>query len=82
MYRNNKDGRYFEVGPLLSRIQSSSRTDSFYGVDAADPFFSSSTLDPKQTGLAFGFGSYVLGTENFGVTMGFRMAYLMTDLFS
>lgn len=79
MYRNNNDGKYFEVGPVLSNIRKVNRSDSYYG-SGTDPNFSISDINSLQYGLSFGFGAYFLGSDNFGVTGGLRISYLLSDL--
>jgi hypothetical protein len=81
MYRNNKDGTYFEVGPVISSIKSASRFDDFK-IPSTDLNFDTDQLTSMQTGLALGFGSYIMGTDNFGITAGFRMSYMFSDLIS
>lgn len=79
LYRNNNEGKYFEIGPMISSLRSTSRTDSYY-LGGADPNFSIADVNPLQYGLTLGFGGYFVGTDNFGITGGIRISYLMTDL--
>lgn len=79
MYRNNEEGKYFEVGPVISKIRSVNRSDSFYS-SGVDPNFGMDDVNPLQYGLSVGFGAYFMGTENFGVTGGLRITYLASDL--
>ncbi len=76
MYRNNNNGKYFEVGPIISNVRSANRT--IEGVN--DPLFDMSALNKIQTGITIGFGAYFFGTENFGVTSGVRISYMASDL--
>lgn len=78
MYRNNKDGKYFEVGPIISNMRSVGRKVE----DVMDPNFDLDKVNKMQAGVTLGFGAYFLGTENFGVTGGLRISYMATDLFS
>lgn len=78
MYRHNNDGRYGEIGPQVTIISSSSRTDDFSGATA----FDQSHFEKFMVGMSAGFGAYVMGTENFGITAGFRFSYMFTDLIS
>jgi hypothetical protein len=77
MYRNNKDGHYVEIGPMLSTISHAKVTDDLPLSPAQDDY----AHDFMRTnfGLAFGFGGYLIGTQNFGITMGFRATYSLTD---
>jgi hypothetical protein len=78
LYRHNNDGRYVEIGPTYSTISKMTMTDSrFEVIDGfADDYASSGYM-----GLAFGFGGYVMGTDNFGITMGVRFNYALGDAF-
>lgn len=78
MYRHNNEGRYVEIGPSYSTVSKLSMTDSHFTVvdGVADKYKSSGYM-----GLAFGFGGYVMGTENFGITMGVRFHYALGDAF-
>jgi hypothetical protein len=81
MYRHNEDGRYFEIGPTISNMLSTSRSDNKLpgGIDNA---FTKDAVNPMQIGFTIGFGAYFLGTDNFGITSGVRVTYLATDLIS
>lgn len=79
MYRSNSEGKYFEIGPMLSKIRSAKRTDSYYA-SGTDESFGMDDVNPLQYGLSVGFGAYFLGTDNFGITGGLRISYLFSDL--
>lgn len=79
MYRNNNDGKYFEIGPIMSKIRSIERDDSFY-FSGTDSNFGLDDLNATQFGLSLGFGAYFMGTENFGITGGLRLSYMFSDL--
>ncbi len=81
MYRHNSDGRYFEVGPLVSNMMSVERGDSKI-VGGKDLDFTSDMVNKIQAGFVFGFGAYFIGNENFGITSGLRISYIATDLIS
>ncbi len=81
MYRNNSNGSYFEIGPVISTIRSVNRTDDFLS-STTDSNFDLDKVNTLQTGIVFGFGSYFVGTDNFGVTGGFRISYMFSDLIS
>lgn len=79
MYRMNNEGRYFEIGPKLSLNRGGKNTND----DPSDPYSDvSSLLNGNSYGAAIGFGNYFFGTENFGITLGLRIAYDFTDLFN
>lgn len=78
MYRNNKEGKYFEIGPIVSNLRSvESKVEGIM-----DSNFDFDKVNKLQAGVAIGFGAYFIGTENFGVTGGLRISYMTTDLFS
>lgn len=79
MYRHNKNGSYFEIGPKLSLIKSSYNN---FDLNTFAPMFSPDQVVPQLTSLAVGFGSYFIGTENFGVTGGLRMSYSFNNIIS
>lgn len=79
LYRHNSDGRYMEIGPQYSVINSASGTNDIANpneVDIKENFISG------YTSILFGFGSYFLGTENFGLTIGARFTYSLNDIIS
>lgn len=79
MYRNNNEGRYFEIGPYMSLISNGSFSDSHANETNKDV---TPQLQKNGYGLALGFGAYMLGTENFGITFGARFNYQISDLVS
>jgi len=78
MYRHNRDGRYVEIGPKLSLISNSKRTDNY----ELAPAFDQSYFNKNTLGMTFGFGAYMMGTENFGITAGARLGFTFSDLIS
>lgn len=79
MYRHNNDGRYVEIGPQFSLIKSVSGTDDYPG-NTFSSIDLKEQMAPNFTSVVFGFGSYLIGTENFGITTGIRIGYSLTDL--
>ncbi|CAG5080394.1 hypothetical protein [Parvicella tangerina] len=79
MYRNNSEGKYFEVGPILSSVRSVERGDSFF-LSGNDAGFGMDDINKLQYGVSLGFGAYFMGTDNFGITGGLRISYMMSDL--
>ncbi len=78
MYRNNNEGKYFEIGPIISNLRSVNKTVE--GVD--DINFDITKVNKIQSGIALGFGAYFMGTDNFGITGGVRISYMASDLIS
>lgn len=81
MYRHNNDGRYVEIGPQFSLVQNVSATDNYPG-GTFTTIDLKSQLAPSLVSAVFGFGSYLIGTENFGMTTGIRLMYSFSDLMS
>ena len=79
MYRNNNEGRYFEIGPVLSLIRSGNQSDEFLRYTNAD---ASDSWTKNGYGVAMGFGAYLFGTDNFGITFGARFNYMISDAIS
>lgn len=78
LYRYNSEyGSYMEVGGQLSKIKSVSETGRPTAM--VDP---QSHMVEKFYGVIFGFGSYMLGTNNLYLTAGFRFMYGVNDLIS
>ena len=78
LYRNNKEGKYFEVGPIVSSIKSPTATEE--GIPLSS--FDMSMVNKIQSGVSVGFGAYFMGAGNFGITGGVRISYMASDLFS
>ena len=77
MYRNNKDGRYSEIGTSIESLLNSSRTD-----ENSQPAIDLERFNKTQLNVVAGFGAYLLGSENFGITTGIRISYGIKDIFS
>lgn len=80
MYRANKNGTYFEVGPqwsTYSTIKFSDNGGTIFNEDAVADMITKSNF-----GMAIGFGGYIFGTDNFGVTTGLRFNYMFNDMAS
>ena len=78
MYRFNKEGRYSEIGTSFETLLSCSRTDENNSVSQ----ISKEDLIQQWPSIVGGFGAYLLGTENFGITTGIRISYGLSDLIS
>lgn len=78
MYRHNKEGRYSEIGTSIETILNVNRKDEIdnFAVITKNDF------TKTETNLVAGFGAYLLGSENFGITTGVRISYGLNDLFS
>lgn len=79
MYRHNNDGRYMEIGPAYSLVKKASGTNT-YETNADGTI--KDNLISSYTSMVLGFGSYFMGTENFGITLGARFSYTFNDLIS
>lgn len=79
LYRNNKDGRYLEFGPSYSLVRNATGTNT---LESHNDGVIRDNLINGYTSLIFGFGTYFLGTENFGITLGARFSYTFNDLIS
>ncbi|HLN52714.1 MAG TPA: hypothetical protein VK212_03330 [Lentimicrobium sp.] len=80
MYRYNNRGTYFEVGPqytITSKVTFSDEGDVTLGIYKPEE-----VIDKNYYAIAAGFGGYIFGTDNFGVTMGIRANYTITDIAS
>lgn len=79
LYRNNNNGGYVEIGPSVSLIKSATHSDDFMRFSEADAI---DNWNKTNYGVVFGFGAYMFGTENFGITMGARFNYIVSDAIS
>lgn len=77
-YRHNKNGSYFEIGPQLSRIKSVRESHS--GMSGGEN--TTENFEDQYFSAVLGFGGYLIGTENIGLTMGFRFSYSFQDVLS
>ena len=77
MYRRNKNGSYLEFGPCISFLQS-----PYFKDGANDYIMGANNFNLNNQGLVLGFGSYIVGTENFGITSGIRITHYLSDLLS
>ena len=80
MYRHNENGKYMEIGPVLSSVSSPQKTDTYSHPDQID--FGSDHVNTPLMGATLGFGNYMMGTDNFGVTFGARISVWFSDLIS
>lgn len=80
MYRANKNGTYFEIGPQWSTYSTVKYSDT--GGDHVSPNAIGDYVNKSNFGMAVGFGGYIFGTDNFGVTTGIRLNYMFNDLAS
>lgn len=80
MYRSNRKGTYFEVGPqwsTITKVDFSDNNISFPSTSTPDDIINKSMFS-----IALGFGGYVFGTDNFGITTGIRLNYTLNDIAS
>lgn len=78
LYRYTKGGSYFEFGPQMSQVSKVNYTDD--GGDFMSPTKPEEMINKNLYSLVLGYGGYVFGTDNFGVTTGFRVSYNLTDI--
>jgi hypothetical protein len=82
LYRHNKDGRHFEIGPVYNIVKKASVSNDNAENTLNDGTDIKSNLSPNFMSMLFGFGGYFMGTENFGITFGARFTYGLGDLIS
>lgn len=80
MYRTNRNGTFFEIGPQWSRYSKVKYTDE--GGDFISPTLPADVINSSNFGITAGFGGYIFGTDNFGVATGLRFNYMIADLAS
>lgn len=80
MYRLNRNGTYFEIGPQLSTVSKVKYSDE--GGDFISPDKPADVINKSYYAVALGFGGYIFGTDNFGVTTGLRLNYTLNDIAS
>ena len=81
MFRYNTETMsYFEAGYVISMY--SKGTETLDGPLVGGVTDISSHLSPKNGGLVLGFGSYVWGKNNFGISAGLRVRYDLDDAFA
>jgi hypothetical protein len=82
MFRYNTETMsYFEAGYVMSMTSEATETleGPYAALGSADI---SDQLTPKMGGLVLGFGSYVWGYNNFGISAGLRVRYDLDDAFA
>ena len=71
---NSSNGSYFEIGGQYSMVQGIEENNFMGNIDAIDNF------DQHYWSAILSFGGYMMGWENFGISMGFRFAYSFEDI--
>lgn len=79
MYRKTLNASYFEIGPQYSMITKTRGSDNFTQTKNVDI---SENLVKSYYSAVMGFGGYLMGTENFRVTIGLRFSYALNDIIS
>lgn len=79
MYRRVKNASYFEIGPQFSTVKKAVGSDDFTNSKNIDI---SDNLVKTYFSGAIGAGALLAGTENFRITLGFRVMYAFDDLIS
>ena len=77
MYRLNSEGRYFEIGPQISLLKSATEVNEDPDIGSLDAL---PLMAENYTSVVLGFGSYMMGSDNFGITLGARIKYALTDV--
>jgi len=72
---NNSSGSYIEVGGQYSMVQSIEENIFIGNVTRA-----TENYDKHYWSAILSFGGYMMGWENFGISMGFRFAYSFDDI--
>ncbi len=80
LYRHNVSGTYFEIGPQYTTTSKVTFSDE--GDVTLGGFTPKEMIDKSFYSIAAGFGGYIFGTDNFGITMGFRVNYTLNDIAS
>lgn len=71
---NSESGSYFEIGAQYSMMQMIQENNQFGNIDAFDNY------NTNRWSAILSFGGYMMGWENFGISMGFRFAYSFDDI--
>lgn len=80
MYRyNNPNGSYVEIGPQWSVVMSAGGSNTY--APGSDGDIASKMVNGFPSAV-IGFGQYMFGTENFGITTGLRFKYALGDMFN
>jgi hypothetical protein len=78
LIRHNKDnGGYFELGPQFSMVKEA--TESYQNGSTQTI---ANDFDRSYVSAIVGFGGYLMGWENFGICLGFRLSYSFEDIIS
>ena len=70
---NNSSSGYLEGGFVISKILGVKEITSQGSLDFSHLY------NEKRNGLVFGLGGYLFGTEDIGISAGFRFRYDLTD---
>lgn len=79
MYRHIKNASYFEIGPQFSTVRKAVGSNDLTNSKNVD--ISDNLVKTYYSGV-IGAGALLAGTENFRVTLGFRVMYAFDDLIS
>lgn len=72
---NKSNGSYFEIGPQYTIVKKVNETIPDLSFADASPYF-----DENYFSGVIGFGGYLIGWENFGISTGFRIVYSLEDI--
>ncbi len=81
MYKKTANSSYIEIGPQFSLVTKASYSDNSPLVQPSS-FDVSANLVPSYFSAVVGFGGYLMGTDDFGVSFGVRVAYCFNDIIS
>ena len=77
---NSSDGGYFEIGTQYSMVKQVNETLANFDTEGQQD--NSKDFDKSYFSALIGFGGYMLGWDNFGISLGFRFTYSFIDLVS
>jgi hypothetical protein len=79
LYKKTSNATYLEVGPQYTMVKKATGSDDFAKTSNVDI---SDNLVKSYYSLVLGFGGYIFGTDNLGISLGFRATYSLNDLIS
>lgn len=79
MYKKTTNSSYLEIGPQYSIVTKTRFSDS--NVPNANSDISSN-LAKSYFSAVIGFGGHLVGTDNFGISLGLRVSYTFNDIIS
>jgi hypothetical protein len=77
--RYTKDASYVEIGPQFSFVKNKLIEDAAYGFSNS---IADEALNNNLTGIVFGFGGHLIGSDVIALMMGLRFNYVLSNLTS